>query len=110
MRQLSFLFKLNEEQREDEFLALMAAAATACSATGRLQSLTVKISNHPTALPTSWVAVLTSLRRLVINGDGVIGDVGSTMAYVCGSLDHLTNLQELILGETWAMISLRAGH
>lgn len=93
VRRLSLQVNLNGVQHESEFLGLLAAATTACSASGQLQDLSLKICHHPSSMPLSWVAALTSLRRLVIDADL------SSAVDVCGSFDHLTNLQELELCE-----------
>lgn len=101
VRRLRICVNLEGLQRCDEFLSLLAAGTTACSAAGGLQELRLRIHNHPSSVPLSWVAALTSLRFLEIEPD-----LSSAMD-ICGSLDHLTNLQKLNLGEAAADASLQ---
>ncbi|PRW32625.1 cytochrome p450 isoform A [Chlorella sorokiniana] len=91
VQRLCLRFNLGRVQHDGEFLGLLVAATTACSTAGQLHDLTLHISSHPSSLPLSWVAALTSLRRLEIDPNF------STAVDVCGSLHHLTNLQELVL-------------
>lgn len=72
-------------------LATAAATAAACCAVGGLQELSLYVVNG--SLELGWVAALTSLRRLAIDTES-----GCTVS-ILGSMQHLTHMRELSLGE-----------
>lgn len=75
----------------DDLLATAAATAAACCAGGALEELAMHVSAG--SLELGWVAALTSLTRLDIDTyDGC-------EVRILGSMQHLTRLQELSLGE-----------
>lgn len=74
-----------------DVLPAIEAALAACCAGGALKELEISTASNGNPMPLRWVFRLTSLTRLGIDSGGPL--------HICGSLDHLTQLQDLYLSE-----------